>query len=76
MYGWENEIKKNVDKIREIEIDANKRSQKLNNIEKSISMASVLIIASVTFTIINFFGSIELNSAKIFSTIEILLYVK
>ena len=36
----------------------------------------MLIIAAITFIIIYYEGSYELNSAKIFSTIEMLQYMK
>ncbi|KAL4485438.1 hypothetical protein ABPG72_008306 [Tetrahymena utriculariae] len=49
--------------------------QTLQYIEKAISTSCVLIAVTLTFIIINYEGSIELNSAKIFSTIE-MLYIK
>lgn len=58
MYGWEDTFRANIDSIRVIEIEANKKASRLNYIEKSISMASVLIIASFTFIIIHMFGSV------------------
>ncbi|KAL4438299.1 hypothetical protein ABPG74_009722 [Tetrahymena malaccensis] len=76
MYGWEKAVQNIIEKIRNEEIREIFKVQTLQYLEKAISTSCVLISATLTFIIINYEGSIELNSAKIFSTIEMLQYIK
>ncbi|EAR84933.2 ABC transporter C family protein (macronuclear) [Tetrahymena thermophila SB210] len=76
MYGWEKAIQNIIEKIRNEEVREIFKVQTLQYIEKAISTSYVLVAATLTFIIINYEGSVELNSAKIFSTIEMLQYIK
>ncbi|EAR93277.2 ABC transporter C family protein (macronuclear) [Tetrahymena thermophila SB210] len=76
IYGWEEAIKMIIEKIRSEEIRELIRACVLQYIDKSISISSVLLSAALTFMIIYYQGSYELNSAKIFSTIEMLSYLR
>ncbi|KAL4496446.1 hypothetical protein ABPG72_014676 [Tetrahymena utriculariae] len=76
IYGWEEAIKMIVEKIRSEEIRELIKACVLQYIDKSISISSVLLSAALTFMIIYYQGPYELNSAKIFSTIEMLSYLR
>ncbi|KAL4434857.1 hypothetical protein ABPG74_021196 [Tetrahymena malaccensis] len=75
MYGWEKAFRQMVEKIRSDEISMAIKSISIQCIEKTFSKCFVLFVATIIFCIIHYTGY-ELNSAKIFSTIEMLQYIR
>ncbi|KAL4437735.1 hypothetical protein ABPG74_012410 [Tetrahymena malaccensis] len=76
IYGWEEAMRRIIDKIRSDEVSYNIKAYISQYSEKAISSSSVLISSCLTFIIIYYEGSYELNYAKIFSSIEMLTYIK
>lgn len=76
MYGWESAFSTLVQSFRINEVSTGIRASNYQQIEKAISKCFVLLVAAIVFLIVHYTQSHPLNSAKIFSTIEILQYIR
>ncbi|KAL4426298.1 hypothetical protein ABPG74_006555 [Tetrahymena malaccensis] len=77
MYAWEKAFIKFIKTIRSQEMVYLLKQVTYNYIAQSLSYGSVLISATVPFVLIHYFGEPnQLNTAKIFSTMQVIMFLR